>query len=120
MGRGGGVTSGSGPSVTQALERAARGSHGHPLPITGPHCCPWCFRPPVGLPLLAPVGLLVALMRAASPHRRTPKLGPWWSCDAFQTNTTSSCFVMAQTRLPDAPRWVESGQPLGLEGLLQP
>ena len=58
----------SGAPAPQALGRAARGSHGHPLPITRPHCRPWCFRPPVGLPLLVPVGLLVALMRAASPH----------------------------------------------------
>lgn len=42
-------------------------------PIVCPHCCPWYFHPPMGAFIpRAPVGLLVAFLRAAVKRQPTP------------------------------------------------
>lgn len=42
-------------------------------PIVCPHCCPWCFHPPMGAFIpRAQVGLLIAFLRAAIKRQPTP------------------------------------------------
>ena len=119
MGRGGGVTLGLGALGSAGPGKGSPGIPRAPPPHHRTALPPLVLPPTLGASSPGPCGPAGCLDEGSLPtHRCVPKLGPWWSCDAFQTNTTSSCLVTAQTRLPDAPRRVESGQPLGLEGLL--